>query len=81
MRLLLDTYAYSALMAGDPPAKNQVRVAEHVYLAMPVIGELLYGFSLGRRDAENRSHGLLAHLFLLSIVRLSARTVIALGPG
>jgi predicted nucleic acid-binding protein len=56
MRLLLDTNAYSTLMAGDPAAKNQIRFAEHVYLAMPVVGELLYGFSLGRRDAENRSH-------------------------
>ena len=56
MRLLLDTNAYSALMAGDSAAKNQIRVAELVYLAMPVIGELLYGFSLGHRDAENRSH-------------------------
>ena len=41
MRLLLDTNAYSAIMAGEAGARRLVSFAERVYLPMPVIGEFL----------------------------------------
>jgi tRNA(fMet)-specific endonuclease VapC len=53
MRLLLDTNAYSGMMRGDPGVASLIRMAEHVYLPHPVIGELLFGFRLGRREDEN----------------------------
>jgi len=55
MKLLLDTNAYSALMAGNQAAIGRIRHSEHVYLPLIVIGELLYGFALGSRNDENRS--------------------------
>ena len=56
MKVLLDTNAYSALMEGAPSARRIVALAEHVYLPMPVIGELLYGFKRGSREKENILH-------------------------
>ncbi len=53
MKLLLDTNAYSALLAGEPDARRIVSLAEHVYLPMPVIGELLFGFQLGTQLEKN----------------------------
>lgn len=53
MKILLDTNAYSALMAGSPGARRLVSLAEHLYVPMPVVGELLYGFLLGKRAEEN----------------------------
>ncbi|NJK91975.1 MAG: type II toxin-antitoxin system VapC family toxin [Blastochloris sp.] len=52
MKLLLDTNAYSALMAGSPDARRIVSQAEHLYLPMPVIGELLFGFQMGSRPEK-----------------------------
>ena len=54
MRLLLDTNAYSAIMAGESGARRLVSFAERVYLPMPVIGELLYGFRLGNQPEFNQ---------------------------
>lgn len=56
MKLLLDTNAYSALMVGSPDARRIVSLAEHLYLPLPVIGELLFGFQLRNRWAENLAH-------------------------
>ncbi len=53
MRILLDTNAYSALMAGHPGAKNLVSLSERLYIPLPVIGELLFGFQLGSRHEAN----------------------------
>lgn len=53
MKVLLDTNAYGALMAGEPDIRRIVSMAEHVYLPMPVIGELLFGFQLGTRAEKN----------------------------
>ena len=54
MNLLLDTNAYSALRRGHQQVAGMVRSAELLHLPLPVVGELLYGFSLGRRESENR---------------------------
>lgn len=56
MKLLLDTNAYSALMRGTPAVRHLVALAEHLYLPMPVIGELLFGFQHGSRTMENFRH-------------------------
>lgn len=56
MKVLLDTNAYSALMARDSEACRTVAQAEHLYLPVPVIGELLFGFQLGSRKVENLAH-------------------------
>jgi len=52
-RLLLDTCAYSAAFRGEEPAKAAIRAADAVYLNPIVIGELLAGFSGGRRGHAN----------------------------
>jgi tRNA(fMet)-specific endonuclease VapC len=52
MRILLDTNAYSALMRGVAEVADRVRRAEGVLLSPIVIGELLYGFRNGSRNAE-----------------------------
>jgi tRNA(fMet)-specific endonuclease VapC len=53
LRLLLDTDAYSALMRGHREVATRVREAERVLLSPIVVGELLFGFRLGRRREEN----------------------------
>ena len=53
MKILLDTNAYSALMRGVGEVAERVRRAERVLLSPVVIGELLYGFRNGSREAEN----------------------------
>ncbi len=55
MKLLLDTNAYSELKRGHPGVADLVRRAQRLYLSSIVVGELLYGFRLGRRYRENRS--------------------------
>jgi len=56
VKLLLDTNAYSALMAGASDARQIVSLAENLYLPLPVIGELLFGFQLGNRPEKNLEH-------------------------
>jgi len=53
MKILLDTNAYSALKRGVKSAIYTVSLAEHIYLSMTVVGELLYGFRVGSREGEN----------------------------
>lgn len=53
-KILLDTNAYAAFKKGDAPALDVVRTAESLILSTVVIGELLAGFSAGRREADNR---------------------------
>jgi tRNA(fMet)-specific endonuclease VapC len=53
MRLLLDTNAYSALMRGETEVADRVRRSERILFSPIVIGELLYGFRNGTRNAEN----------------------------
>jgi tRNA(fMet)-specific endonuclease VapC len=53
-KVLLDTNAYSAFMCGDKAILSALASAEVVYLSIFVIGELLAGFSGGKRNRENR---------------------------
>ncbi len=54
MRVLLDTSAYSAFRRGHPGAVEALRVASFIGLTAVVLGELLSGFILGHREAQNR---------------------------
>ena len=54
-RVLVDTNAYSALMAGDGRVADELARSEVVALSPVVIGELLEGFLLGSRANENRA--------------------------
>jgi tRNA(fMet)-specific endonuclease VapC len=53
MRVLLDTSAYSALMRGDPQAADLVRRSDEVLVSTIVVGELLFGFRVGKRYEDN----------------------------
>lgn len=53
--LVLDTSAYSHFRAGDERVLDFIAAAESVYLPTIVLGELEAGFSLGRRERENRT--------------------------
>jgi tRNA(fMet)-specific endonuclease VapC len=54
-RILIDTNAYSALMAGNRDVACELGRSEAVLLSPVVIGELLDGFMGGSRAAENRA--------------------------
>jgi tRNA(fMet)-specific endonuclease VapC len=53
-KILLDTNAYSKLLAGDERVLEVIGKAEVVYLSVIVIGELLAGFKGGNRESRNR---------------------------
>ncbi len=51
--ILLDTNAYSSLKRGELGAIEIVNSADSVFLNTSVRGELLSGFAVGSRAAEN----------------------------
>jgi len=53
-KILLDTNAYTALMAGSGEIFIALSSAETVYLSVIVLGELLEGFKGGSRESENK---------------------------
>ena len=53
-RFALDTSAYSHFRAGHERVLDLIAAAEIVYLPTVVLGELEAGFTLGRRERENR---------------------------
>lgn len=53
-RILLDTNAYSRLMAGDRDVLSVLGSADLIYLSVFVIGELYTGFFGGGRAKDNR---------------------------
>jgi tRNA(fMet)-specific endonuclease VapC len=54
-RVLFDTNAYSALMAGNGRVADELAKSEAILLSPIVIGELLDGFLGGTRADENRA--------------------------
>ena len=52
-RLLLDTSAYAAFMAGHASVREPVMEASEIWLNTTVLGELLAGFKKGSRTMEN----------------------------
>ncbi len=53
-KVLLDTNAYSAFMAGDQCVLEYIVEAEVVYISTIVIGELFAGFHGGGKLIQNR---------------------------
>jgi tRNA(fMet)-specific endonuclease VapC len=53
-RVLLDTNAYTRLLAGDTLVLDEVAEAGRVYLSVFVMGELLAGFRGGEKLVQNR---------------------------
>lgn len=76
MKICLDTCAYSRL--GLQPAEliNCIDEAESVYVSSIVLGELFAGFSLGKREKENRD-ALIRFLDLPAVEVISIDAVIA----
>ena len=55
MRYVLDTSAYSAFRRSHAAIKTLIETANEIILPPIVIGELLYGFTIGSREARNRA--------------------------
>lgn len=53
--MLVDTNAYTALMAGDTRIADELARYEVVLLSPVVLGELYDGFSGGNRNRKNRA--------------------------
>jgi tRNA(fMet)-specific endonuclease VapC len=53
-KILVDTNAYSALMAGDNSVLDVMGRADIVFLSSVVCGELFDGFKGGSKEKENR---------------------------
>jgi len=52
--MMIDTSAVSAFFQGNEAVAGYFRSADALYLNPVVIGELLAGFMLGRREKKNR---------------------------
>jgi len=52
--VVIDTNAYSAFKQGDLEAAEVVAAAETIVLSATVLGELLAGFSTGKRGEVNK---------------------------
>ena len=53
-KILLDTNAYAAFKNGADDAIELIRLAENIGISVIVLGELLAGFVVGGREAQNR---------------------------
>ncbi len=51
---MLDTNAYTALLAGDEDVLDALASADLVFVSAVVLGELFAGFRGGSRERENR---------------------------
>ena len=54
-RVLLDTNAYTSLLAGDESVLEVLAAAEQCMMSVVVLGELHAGFKGGTRERENRA--------------------------
>ena len=52
--IVLDTNAYSDFMQGVADIVEIIALADRIYLSSTVLGELLSGFAVGKRAAQNR---------------------------
>jgi tRNA(fMet)-specific endonuclease VapC len=55
MRVALDTNRYRDFCEGRPEVVSQLRKAEHIYLPLPVLGELRAGFVCGTLARQNEA--------------------------
>ena len=52
--VVVDTNIVSGLFRGESSVRDILQGFKSIYVPLPVLGELLFGFALGRREAENR---------------------------
>lgn len=53
-KIILDTNAYTGLLAGNETILDVIAGTETVYFSIFVMGELYYGFHGGTKESENR---------------------------
>jgi tRNA(fMet)-specific endonuclease VapC len=54
-KILLDTNAYTRLLAGEGEVLDALSTADTVYMSVFVLGELYAGFSSGSKERENKA--------------------------
>ncbi len=52
-RVIIDTSGYSAFMRGHSKAKTHIQSADEIYLNPVILGELLFGFRMGKYKQKN----------------------------
>ena len=65
---MLDTNAYTRLLAGDEAVLNALSDAEIVYMSIFILGELYAGFAGGKRERKNKDT--LTQFLLKSTVKI-----------
>lgn len=53
-RIILDTSAYSHFLKGNSEIKYSLQKADEIFLNPVVMGELIAGFLIGKREKKNR---------------------------
>ena len=53
-KIVLDTNAYTRLLAGEEDVLDVIGTAETVYMSIFVLGELYAGFAGGTKERENK---------------------------
>lgn len=53
-KIILDTNAYTRLLAGEEDVLDIISTADSVYMSIFVLGELYAGFADGSKEQENR---------------------------
>ena len=53
-KIILDTNAYTRLLAGDEDVLDMISTADTLYMSIFVLGELYAGFAGGSKEQENR---------------------------
>jgi predicted nucleic acid-binding protein len=54
-RIMLDTSAYTAFLMGNSEIKLSIQQAEEVFLNPIILGELMAGFLMGKKEKRNRA--------------------------
>ena len=67
-KIILDTNAYTRLLAGDEDVLDMISTADTLYMSIFVLGELYAGFAGGSKEQENRE--ILNHFLLKPTVKI-----------
>ncbi|MBW2554132.1 MAG: type II toxin-antitoxin system VapC family toxin [Deltaproteobacteria bacterium] len=54
-KIMLDTSAYSAFLRGNQQIKLSLQHADEIFLNPIILGEILAGFIMGKRERKNRA--------------------------
>ena len=52
---MVDTSAYAAFLNGNPEVKLSIQQADELFLNPIILGELLNGFLIGKKEKKNRA--------------------------